>query len=76
MNYDGKFFISEMNTDNGAGDGQTVFHYHHINGKGQVQISKRHSIPEILSNGKLKLYEKWQWFNGDKPFGSSILIEK
>ncbi len=27
-NYDGKVFISEMNTDNGKVDGQTVFHYH------------------------------------------------
>lgn len=33
------------------------------------------SIPEILSNGKIRLYEKWKWTSGDKSEGKSIIEE-
>lgn len=34
------------------------------------------SIPNILENGKIELHEQWQWLNGDKSNGSSLLEEK
>ncbi len=35
-----------------------------------------HSVPQILSDGRIELSEQWQWLNGDKSKGSSIVIEK
>jgi hypothetical protein len=35
-----------------------------------------HSKPEILSNGKIRLYEEWKWTSGDKSGGKSILEER
>lgn len=52
------------------------FHYQHINEKGQIRIGQCRSTPHVLENGKLELHEKWQWLNGDKSVGSSILIER
>ena len=52
------------------------FYYHHYNVNGQVRVGKCHSNPTILENGKIKLTENWQWMNGDKSKGKSVLIEK
>lgn len=30
----------------------------------------------ILKNGKLELAEKWQWLNGDKSDGESVIVEQ
>lgn len=49
--------------------------YQHINTKGEFRYGRCHSIPEVLPNGRLKLYENWQWLNGDMSKGTSILIE-
>lgn len=51
------------------------FYYQHINKQGQLRIGKCHSIPNTLNNGKLELHEEWQWLNGDKSIGSSIIVE-
>lgn len=32
-------------------------------------------IPQILDSGKIELSEEWQWLNGDKSKGTSIIIE-
>lgn len=58
------------------GDNQLNFHYQHININNEVRIGCCHSVPKILENGKIELFEEWQWLNGDKSKGSSILIEK
>jgi len=29
----------------------------------------------LTDNGKIKLYEKWEWTSGDKSSGKSVLIE-
>ncbi|MFT4106883.1 MAG: GNAT family N-acetyltransferase [Lacrimispora sp.] len=57
-------------------DGLLDFHYQHMNEKGQIRIGKCHTVPRVLKNGKLELHEEWQWLNGDKSMGSSILIER
>ena len=59
-----------------SADGALDFHYQHINNSGHVRIGKCHSIPHVLEDGKLELYENWQWLNGDMSFGNSILVER
>ncbi len=59
-----------------SGDGALDFYYQHINKDRQVRTGKCHSIPHILEDGKLELHEEWQWLNGDKSKGISIIIEK
>jgi len=38
-------------------------------------MGKCDSKPELLENGLLRMYESWQWLNGDKSAGNSILEE-
>lgn len=59
-----------------AKNGELDFYYQHMNIQGQVKVGKCHSVPTILDNGKIELYEEWQWLNGDKSKGSSIITEK
>ncbi len=58
-----------------AENGELDFYYQHINAKKQVRVGVCHSIPNVLENGKIQLLEKWQWLNGDKTKGSSLLVE-
>ena len=30
----------------------------------------------LRDDGKLELHEEWQWLNGDKSSGTSVLIQK
>ena len=56
--------------------GQLDMRYHHINLRGQIMIGKCLSTPEIISNGKIKFKEKWQWLSGDMSSGYSEIIEQ
>ena len=56
-------------------DGKFDFVYHHINIDGNLKVGKCLSRAELLENGKIKLFEKWQWLNGDLSEGRSELIE-
>tara|TARA_R110002050_G_scaffold88375_2_gene186654 strand:+ start:38821 stop:39156 length:336 start_codon:yes stop_codon:yes gene_type:complete len=49
--------------------------YHQINGKGELMTGVCHSRPEILSNGKIRLHEKWQWTSGNNSTGKSVIEE-
>lgn len=49
--------------------------YHQVNRKGELTTGKCYSRPEILSSGKIRLHEVWQWTSGDLSEGSSILEE-
>jgi GNAT superfamily N-acetyltransferase len=57
-------------------NGELDFHYQHININKQVRIGKCHSVPHILDSGKLELHEEWQWLNGDKSSGVSVVVEQ
>jgi len=50
--------------------------YHQINDRGEIMTGICKSIPEIMENGKIRLYEKWQWTSGDFSEGESVLEEK
>jgi hypothetical protein len=50
-------------------------HYHHIDVDGKFRTGICHSVPSLTEGGKIRLHESWQWTNGDKSKGQSILIE-
>jgi len=58
------------------GNGVLNFHYHHINKNHEIKIGKCRSVPHVMGDGKIELHEKWQWLNGDKSSGTSVLVEK
>lgn len=49
--------------------------YHQINTKGEILTGICSSVPKFTKNGKIKLYEKWEWTSGDKSTGESVLEE-
>lgn len=49
--------------------------YHQVNSRGELLTGICKSTPEIMANGKIRLYEKWSWTSGDKTNGESILEE-
>ena len=57
--------------DNGILD----MRYHHVNRNGELMTGKCRSTPEILSDGRIRLYEQWQWTSGDYSEGTSIVEE-
>ncbi len=110
INYEGRKFVPQTNTENGEVDGNTIFEYHqngnmlwadysggeiikghligivatngeldfyyqHMNLHGQIRVGVCHSVPDALEDGKIQLSEKWQWLNGDKSEGSSVIVE-
>lgn len=56
-------------------DGQIDMSYHQINRKGEMRTGRCRSRPEQLPDGRLKLYEFWQWTSGDYSEGTSVLEE-
>ena len=56
-------------------EGKIDMRYHQINVQSQLMTGICTSTPELLSNGKIMLHEKWQWTSGDQSEGSSILEE-
>ncbi len=55
--------------------GDFNFVYHHINLKGDLKIGRCLSYAKVLDDGRLKLFEKWQWLCDDMSSGKSELIE-
>ena len=56
-------------------NGKIEMSYHQINTKGELMTGICFSEPELTGNGKIKLYENWEWTSGDKSSGKSVLIE-
>lgn len=66
-----KGFLIAKVLDNDALD----MRYEHINQVGDLMTGICFSKPEILSDGRVRLYEKWQWTSGDFSSGESIIEE-
>ena len=49
--------------------------YHQVNHDNELMTGKCTSVPEILSSGKIRLHESWQWTCGDQSKGTSVLEE-
>ena len=50
--------------------------YHQVNTSGEIMTGVCNSTPEILENGKIRLFEKWKWTAGDFSEGESVLEEQ
>lgn len=55
--------------------GRIDMSYHQINIEGQIMTGLCKSTPEILHDGRIRLYEDWRWTSGDKSKGKSVLEE-
>jgi hypothetical protein len=49
--------------------------YQHLNANGELMTGTCRSTPENLADGRIRLYEKWQWTSGDFSAGESIVEE-
>jgi hypothetical protein len=56
-------------------DGKLDMRYQHLNKKGELMTGICASSPEILPDGRIRLYEKWQWTSGNFTSGESIIEE-
>ncbi len=55
--------------------GEIDMRYHQVNIKGRLMTGKCQSKPEILSDGKIRLHEDWEWTSGELSKGQSIIEE-
>jgi hypothetical protein len=56
-------------------DGCLEFRYNHVNSKDEIRGGKCVSTPNILPDGRIRLYEKWKWLDTENAEGSSIIEE-
>jgi len=56
-------------------DGALDMRYQHVNSKGELMTGICRSTPELLADGRLRLYEKWHWTSGDLSAGESVVEE-
>ena len=56
-------------------NGQLDMRYQHINTDNNLMTGICISTPELLSNGKIRLHEKWQWTCTDMSKGESVIEE-
>lgn len=57
-------------------NGNIEMRYHQVNDKDELMTGICFSRPERLPNGKIRLYENWEWTSGDKSKGQSIIEEQ
>ena len=51
------------------------FRYNHINQKNEIRGGECVSTPEILPDGRIRLYESWKWLDAEATEGKSIIEE-
>ena len=56
-------------------DGSLDARYEHVNLEHVLMTGRCISTPEQLSDGRLRLHERWQWTSGDLTAGSSVVEE-
>lgn len=49
--------------------------YQHLNEAGEFRTGECWSAPELLPDGRVRLHEYWQWTNGDRSRGQSVIEE-
>ncbi len=57
------------------GDCNIYFSYQHINLLGEIRSGICTSRIETLDDGRLRMYESWQWFDKDRSEGTSVIEE-
>ncbi len=56
-----------------ADDGSLDMRYQHINMEGELKTGTCFARPEKLDDGRIRLYEQWQWTSGDRSEGYSVI---
>ncbi len=56
-------------------NGCLEFRYNHVNSRDEIRGGKCISTPEILPDGRIRMYEKWKWLDAEATEGSSIIEE-
>jgi hypothetical protein len=74
--YDGGVIVKGHLVANMLSSGNLDMSYHHISRNGEVMIGKCISTPEIMSDGKIRFKEYWQWLSGNMSSGYSEIIEE
>ncbi|WP_124950086.1 n-acetylglutamate synthase [Sulfuriferula thiophila] len=74
--YEGGDVVKGQLVANVLASGQLDMRYHHINRRGEIMIGKCLSTPELLSGGKIRFKEEWQWLSGDMSSGYSEIVEQ
>lgn len=49
--------------------------YQHVSASNEFKTGRCQSRPEVLPDGRLRLYEEWQWTSGDQSSGTSVIEE-
>lgn len=57
-------------------DGVIDMRYHQVNESGELMTGRCRSVPARMDNGKIRLYETWEWTSGDRSSGQSIIEEQ
>ncbi|WP_172655705.1 n-acetylglutamate synthase [Rossellomorea aquimaris] len=56
-------------------DGSLTFRYNHVNVHSEIRGGQCTSVPEFLSDGRIRLHESWKWMDRDQSEGESIVEE-
>jgi hypothetical protein len=56
-------------------EGTLDMRYQHVNGAAAVRTGMGVSRAELLPDGRVRLIEEWQWTNGDRSRGRSVIEE-
>ena len=55
--------------------GSISMRYHQVNDKDELRTGRCQSTPKLNNEGKILLYENWQWTSDISKSGQSVLIE-
>jgi len=56
-------------------DGRLDMRYNHLGPEGTLRTGACKAATEMLSDGRIRLLEEWQWTNGDLSVGKSVVEE-
>jgi hypothetical protein len=59
----------------GDRQGRLDMRYQHVSAGDAIRTGLCLSVPEVLPDGRVRLVEEWQWTNGDRSSGRSVLEE-
>jgi hypothetical protein len=62
--------IGKVNNDNSL-----EFVYQHLDMEGNLMSGKCKSVPEFMSDGRIRLHERWEWTFGGEGKGESVVEE-
>lgn len=73
--YSGGAIVRGMLLAGVEADGSLNLRFQYINADGEIRTGILHSRPEILADGRYRIYERWQLTSGNQANGESVLEE-